>query len=98
MDSTFMVSTGCIIEHESAHERPPAKAAFITFPAGSSTGGATATTVAASNHIFLKMKMHRYRKFEYSISKHNADRILEKITGDYLLGPKFLLEMSMTFM
>ena len=40
-------------EQESAHERPPAKADLKTLPAGISTGGATATTVAASNHIFL---------------------------------------------
>ena len=38
---------------ESAHERPPASADLRTLPAGISTGGATATTVAASNQIFL---------------------------------------------
>lgn len=48
-----MVSTGCIRAQESAHERPPAKADFSTLPAGISIGGATATTVAASNQTLL---------------------------------------------
>lgn len=46
---TFIISTGCIREVESAQERPPAKADFSTLPTGITTSGATATTVAASN-------------------------------------------------
>lgn len=48
-----MVSIGCINEVESAQERPPANADLRTLPAGMVTGGATATTVAASNQILL---------------------------------------------
>lgn len=50
---TLIVSTGCIIDVDNAQERPPANADFRTLPAGISTGGGTATTVAASNQIFL---------------------------------------------
>jgi len=50
---TFIVSTGCNKDVESPDARPPAKADFKTLPAGISTGGATGTTVAASNHTFL---------------------------------------------
>lgn len=49
----FIVSIGYNIDVDSAEERPPAKADFRTFPVGNSTGGATATTVAASNQMFL---------------------------------------------
>ena len=52
-DFTFMVSTGCINEQDSAQDRPPANAAFSTLLAGNSTGGSTATTVEASNQILL---------------------------------------------
>jgi hypothetical protein len=44
---------GCITEVESALARPPAKADFRTLPADISTGGGTATKVAASNQMFL---------------------------------------------
>jgi hypothetical protein len=53
MENTFIVSMGCMTDVESAQARPPAKAAFKTLPDGISTGGGTATTVAASNHILL---------------------------------------------
>lgn len=56
----FIVSTGCIREVESAHERPPANADFRTLPAGISTGGGTATTVAASNQILLYITKRSY--------------------------------------
>lgn len=52
-ECAFIVSTGCSKDVESAHERPPANADLRTLPACISTGGATATTVAASNQIFL---------------------------------------------
>lgn len=51
--NTLTVSTGCINAVDNAQESPPANADFRTFPAGISTGGGTATTVAASNQIFL---------------------------------------------
>lgn len=69
-----MVSTGCIRAQESAHERPPAKADFRTLPAGISIGGATATTVAASNQILLYILenklilgiyVHRFEQYIY---------------------------------
>lgn len=50
---TLIVSIGYNIDVDSAEASPPAKADFRTFPVGNSTGGATATTVAASNQIFL---------------------------------------------
>lgn len=50
----MIVSIGCINDVDSAQARPPAKADFRTLPAGISTGGATATTVAASNQILLQ--------------------------------------------
>lgn len=49
----FIVSRGYIKDVDKAEDRPPAKADFRTLPVGISTGGATATTVAASNQIFL---------------------------------------------
>lgn len=52
-DFTLMVSTGCIRAVDNAQERPPANADFKTLPAGICTGGATTTTVAASNQILL---------------------------------------------
>lgn len=47
------MSTGCIKDVDNAHDKPPANADFRTLPAGISTGGGTATTVAASNQILL---------------------------------------------
>jgi len=46
-------STGCSNAHDRAQERPPANADLRTLPAGISTDGGTATTVAASNQILL---------------------------------------------
>lgn len=60
----FIVSTGCSKEVESAHARPPANADLRTLPADISTGGATATTVAASNHILL-----------FAISKRGEEKL-----------------------
>lgn len=56
---TLIVSTGCIRDVDNAQERPPANADFRTLPAGISTGGGTATTVAASNQIFLYVIHHQ---------------------------------------
>jgi len=50
---TFIESIGCSREVESALARPPAKADFKTLPVDISIGGGTATTVAASNQMFL---------------------------------------------
>ena len=50
---TFIESIGCSREVESALARPPAKADFKTLPVDISTGGGTATTVAASNQMLL---------------------------------------------
>jgi hypothetical protein len=50
---TFIESIGCSKEVERALARPPAKADFKTLPVDISTGGGTATTVAASNQMFL---------------------------------------------
>lgn len=61
----FIVSTGCSKEQESAHERPPAKADFSTLPAGISIGGATATTVAASNQILLYLLLSKQLYITY---------------------------------
>lgn len=44
---------GYSIDVDNAQESPPANADFRTLPVGNSTGGATATTVAASNQMFL---------------------------------------------
>jgi hypothetical protein len=49
----LIVSIGCIKEVERAEASPPANADFRTSPAGKATGGATATTVAASNQMLL---------------------------------------------
>lgn len=57
--NTLTVSTGCINAVDNAQESPPANADFRTFPAGISTGGGTATTVAASNQIFLYVTHHQ---------------------------------------
>lgn len=38
---------------DNAQESPPANADLRTLPVANSTGGGTATTVAASNQIFL---------------------------------------------
>lgn len=54
-EHTLMVSTGCSNAHDRAQERPPANADLSTLPAGISTAGGTATTVAASNQILLKV-------------------------------------------
>lgn len=50
---TLIVSTGCINDVDNAHDKPPANADLRTLPAGISTGGGTATTVAASNQMLL---------------------------------------------
>jgi hypothetical protein len=47
------VSRGCSKDVERALAKPPARADFKTDPAGTSTGGAMGTTVAASNHTIL---------------------------------------------
>lgn len=52
-EHTLIVSTGCSNAQDRAQERPPANADLRTLPAGISTGGGTATTVAASNQILL---------------------------------------------
>lgn len=59
---TLIVSTGCIRDVDKAQERPPANADLRTLPAGISTGGGTATTVAASNQIFLNVGHHQDTK------------------------------------
>lgn len=59
---TFIVSIGCNKEVESADARPPAKADFKTFSADISTGGGTATTVAASNHTFLNVCESKHKR------------------------------------
>lgn len=41
------MSIGCMTDVDNAHARPPANADFRTLPVCTSTGGATATTVAA---------------------------------------------------
>lgn len=55
-----MVSIGYNREVERALASPPARADFRTLPAGISTGGGTATTVAASNQMLLRknQKIH----------------------------------------
>lgn len=65
---TLIVSTGCINAHDRAHERPPANADLRTLPAGISTGGGTATTVAASNQILLNIPTKLF--FIHSINIH----------------------------
>jgi len=54
-EHALIVSTGCSKAQDRAQERPPANADLSTLPAGISTAGGTATTVAASNQILLKV-------------------------------------------
>ena len=77
-----MVSTGCNKDVERPEARPPVKADRKTLPAGISTGGATGTTVAASNHTFLcPLNTDALMSFSYSmkLKNKNMNRNTEKL-------------------
>lgn len=79
---TLTVSTGYKKDVDIAEASPPARADFRTLPAGSSMGGGTATTVAASNQILLWIS--RKQKLVLATLKCNYSCELFNCSNNYM--------------